>query len=506
MPISVPSAAVTQNRFQAIWHMLFFRGDTEVLAALDVLVWQRTQIYMYTTASLVAIWGAFDFLMDFENLWFYLALRAIYTPITFLIAFNFHRPFFKNHHKEWAMVHYILLIIDIGIMVLWTDNFVKYLIGFSTIFWGAGILMLWRFWYTVVPGLIVIVIAFLRFYFLPHNLSVNDFVTGLYYFLTCLVFSSVLSSVGYFRTYEFVKTQLDLKKSNLLNIQTARLSSMNMVVAGVAHEINTPIGTAHMALSHACDELRNIKDAIDGADEVNVADLEQPAERALESLTTAQQELARTSKLITKFKHTAVDQSIEEKREFDLVAYIKENIIKTSLRNRLKHVEVKVTGLDSLVINSYPGEFSQIFLNLVTNTIDHGYAGRDLQQKPGKITITVSTPRSTRLQLQYHDDGHGLSPEVLPRIFEPFFTTKGQAGHEGRGHSGSGLGLAIVYNAVTQRLHGTIDASSHINNGAMFSITLPIERVNKEARQEDYGQSETNHPYSQRSSEKPAVQ
>ena len=117
--------------------MLFFQEDKDVSLSMDEQIWKRTRIYMFTTSTLVALWGVFDVFIDFENLWFFLALRAIYTPVTFLWAWYFYLPIFRNNHKKWAIVHYILLIIDIGIMVLWTDEFVKYLIGFSTIFFAV---------------------------------------------------------------------------------------------------------------------------------------------------------------------------------------------------------------------------------------------------------------------------------------------------------------------------------------------------------------------------------
>ncbi len=478
----IASTLRTMSKTSQFWKMLFFREDKEVLASLDEQIWKRTRMYMVTTGILVAVWGLFDFYMDYENLWFYLLLRAIYTPITLTIAYNFHRPFFRKHHKRWAMAHYLMLIIDIGIMVLWTDNFVKYLIGFSTIFWGAAIVMLWRFWNTVLPGIAVIIVAALRFYFFPHDVPTDEFITGLYYFCTCLVFTTVLSSSGYWQAYKREET-------NLKHVQDARLSSMNMVVAGVAHEIKTPVGTALTAVTHAEEEISKILGVVKEG-EVSIDQLLNPANDALSSLEPARNELQRTAKLINTFKETAVDQSIHEKRRFDLIAYIKENIIAVSLNGHLKHINltlkglnIKLHGTEQLIIESYPGEYTQIFLNLFTNTINHGYEGKDLRDQAINIDIHINLLAPDSLLIRYQDDGSGMSPEVLSHVFEPFFTTAGNdIDKGGRGHRGTGLGMSIVYNAVTQKLGGEIQARSTAGSGAEFIMTLPI-KVIKEQRE-----------------------
>lgn len=459
--------------------MLFFKEDKDVLSSLDEQIWTRTRIYMFTTAALVAVWGLFDFYMDYENLWIYLTLRAIYTPITLAIAYNFHRPFFRNNHKRWAMIHYILLIIDIGVMVLWTDNFVKYLIGFSTIFWGASVIMLWRFWNTVIPGIIVIIIAALRFYIFPHNVPTDEFITGLYYFTTCLVFTTVISSYGYWNAYILAQKNLELEKTHEKLIQVTRLSSMNRVVAGVAHEINTPVGTALTATTHAEEEIQKLHGVVKEG-QVSIDQITTPAKNALESLEPAISELKRTLELITTFKKTAVDQSHYDKRQFDLVHYIDDNILRVTLKKHLKNVTVGVHGETELIIESYPGEYTQILINLVTNTLDHGYSGRDLSQQPGHIDIDLRLIDPDTLVMHYQDDGAGMNPETLSRVFEPFFTTAGQdADTPGRGHRGSGLGMSIVYNAVTHKLNGEIEAKSIPGGGAEFIIVLPVKVINK---------------------------
>lgn len=466
-----------QEKIFRFWSILFFSEEKEISAELDEQQWARTRIYMFTTATLVALWGVFDVYIDFENVWIFLALRAIYTPITLLWAYYFYLPIFRQHHKAWALVHYLLLIIDIGVMVLWTDSFVKYLVGFSTIFWGASVIMLWRFWYTVIPGIVLILIAAMRFNLFPHGVAAGEFVTGLYFFTTCLVFASIISAYGYWSAYQLAEKNITLKKTLKKLMQAEKMSSMNMLVASVAHEINTPVGTALTGVSHAKEEFTQILNVLE-VGEVSIDQLENPASDGLVSLQSATDELLRTTKLVEKFKQTAVDQSIYEKRTFDLAQYIEENIIQVALQPRLKgqNINVVVSTEEAIVINSFPGEFSQVFTNLITNSIAHGYSGIDLSDQPGRILIHLTKKQNGTVNICYKDDGRGMPSEVLAKVFDPFFTTKGNNDSmpgEGRHHRGTGLGMSIVYNIITQKLCGTIEAISQTGSGAEFIIDIP---------------------------------
>lgn len=450
--------------------MLFFTEKSDVLDELDEQIWKRTRVYMYTTAALVAVWGVFDAFIDFKNLWVFLLLRATYTPITLLWAFCFHLSVFRKHHKQWALAHYLLLIADIGIMVLWTDSFVKYLIGFSTIFWGASVIMLWRFWNTVIPGLAVIVIASLRFYFFPHDVAPGEFITGFYYFTTCLVFTSVISAYGYWSAYLLAEKNIILK-----NTQQRLVQAEKMHIASVAHEINTPIGTAITATSHAQEQFQAIIDNLQ-LGEVTIDQLSDPAADGVISITSALNELHRTAHLVEKFKEAAVDQSSYERRKFNLPQYIQDNIIQVGLRPILKrsNIAIELGGEKDIVIDSYPGEFSQIFTNLIMNSIAHGYTDGELVDKVGNIRIHITRDVNGVTHIRYQDDGKGISGEILAKVFDPFFTTKGtEISHEGRGQSGSGLGMSIVYNIVTQKLKGRIEAFSRPGLGALFTIEVP---------------------------------
>ena len=183
---------------------------------------------------------------------------------------------------------------------------------------------------------------------------------------------------------------------------------------------------------------------------------------AVESAEILQANLRRAAELIRSFKQVAVDQASEEQRKFDLAGYLEE--ILTSLQPRLRQARhrIRVECPPGLVLESYPGAFSQIITNLVMNSLVHAFP----EGTSGEIRIEARREDGT-LRIEYSDDGRGIEPEVLPHIFEPFFTTR-------RGQGGSGLGLHIVYNLVTLTLGGTIFASSHPGQGATFVIRLPL--------------------------------
>jgi len=479
-----------KKQLSNIYCFLFFTTDKAVISTMDEQIWVRTRIYMYSTALLVAAWGVFDAFIDLKNLWFFLILRALYTPITLLWAYFFHLPIFRQHHHKWALLHYILLITDIGIMALYTDEFLKYLIGFSTIFWGASVIMLWRFWNTLLPGIIVIFIAWVRFTWFPHNVSTEELITGLYYFLTCLIFVTVISAYGYRNTYLLAASTIELNRTQNKLIRSEKQSSLNILVSGVAHEMNTPIGTAIMASSHAESQIDQLLSALN-VDEISLDALQNPALSAKKCLQATTQELERTAQLLEKFSQTAIDLSQQQRKYFDLPNYINNNVINNSLYAILKSHQLEIIfesgsatpftlnnheidggEINNYVIDSYPGLFSQIIINLVMNSIIHGFEPLTSNRAP-IITLRIESDNDI-IKLRYSDNGKGMSSSVLKQIFDPFFTTKGTtANQHKRGHQGSGLGMSIVYNIVTQQLMGDISVESKENVGSKFIISFP---------------------------------
>jgi signal transduction histidine kinase len=244
-------------------------------------------------------------------------------------------------------------------------------------------------------------------------------------------------------------------------VQSEKMAALGSLVAGVAHEINTPIGTALTAASHLEERTRDFR-ALFESGKLRKADAERYIDTATEASQIMTATIGRASELIQSFKQVAVDQSTDERRQFGLRAYIHEVLL--SLRPRLKQTqhEVVVECPGDLAIDSHPGALSQVLTNLIMNSLIHGFAEGDA----GTITIAVLPEDDEMVTIRYSDTGRGIPEKHRSRIFEPFFTTK-------RGSGGTGLGLHIVYNIVTQRLGGTITLNSAEGRGAAFILRIP---------------------------------
>ena len=174
--------------------------------------------------------------------------------------------------------------------------------------------------------------------------------------------------------------------------------------------------------------------------------------------------LKRAVELITSFKQVAVDQASEARYLFRLEEHLQQVV--TSLRHKLKksHAEIEWQCSPEIEIDSYPSAFTQIYSNLVLNSILHGF---DESNMPHKISIVLSQDEGN-LIIDYRDNGMGIDAELLPKLFDPFVTTK-------RGQGGSGLGTHIIYNLVTHKLHGNIRCDSEVGKGTHFHIAIPFD-------------------------------
>ena len=249
-------------------------------------------------------------------------------------------------------------------------------------------------------------------------------------------------------------------------VEREKFASLGTIVAGVAHEVNTPIGvgvTAASALKQATTRLQ--KKVEDG--ELKKSDLLSYVEVAARSADILEANLGRAAELVRSFKQVAVDQSSEAFRVVELGQYIHD--VMTSLRPELRKAGhgVTVDSPDPVELETTPSAIWQIISNLVMNSILHGFE----PGQHGHLSIAV-TKTTDAAVVVYRDDGIGMNPEVRRRIFEPFFTTK-------RGQGGSGLGLSIVYNLVTKTLAGTIQCTSAPDVGTEFMITIPIKTAER---------------------------
>ncbi len=256
------------------------------------------------------------------------------------------------------------------------------------------------------------------------------------------------------------QTLTNLQKAEAQLIQTEKMAALGGLVAGIAHEINTPIGNSVTAVSLLMEKSDDFAELFQ-KNLVKRSDLKKFLELAQESSRMTLTNLNRAAELIQSFKQVAVDQSSGSKRSFNVKLYLEEVLLQLSpkLKNTGHQVEIIVDP--DLYLDSYPGVFSQIVTNLVMNSLVHAYGPED----EGCIAIAFYQ-HLHELIFEYADDGKGIPAKNLSKIFDPFFTTK-------RGQGGSGLGLHIVYNLVTQKLAGTIQCHSEVGAGTRFVIKLP---------------------------------
>jgi signal transduction histidine kinase len=252
-----------------------------------------------------------------------------------------------------------------------------------------------------------------------------------------------------------------LKSTQSGLIEAEKLASLGRLVAGVAHELNTPLGNALTVVTTLEDLLAGLEGRVAG-NTLRRSDLQAHVEAAREGQDILLRNVTRAADLVRGFKQLAIDQTTDMRRSFSLVEVINEILI--TVRPSFNHTRFRVeTDLEDALLDSYPGPLGQVLTNLVLNALAHAFTGRE----EGCVTIRASVLDGERVCLVCRDDGVGMAPAVLQRIFEPFFTTR-------FGQGGSGLGLHIARNIVVGLLGGSIEVSSAPGLGAEFRVTIPL--------------------------------
>jgi signal transduction histidine kinase len=261
---------------------------------------------------------------------------------------------------------------------------------------------------------------------------------------------------------ELENTLSELEQTQSQLVESEKMASLGGLVAGIAHEINTPVGISVTAASHLQDRTRELESCFQEG-RIKRSDLESYVNSSSRAAKIILENLHRAAGLIGSFKKVAVDQSSEERRSFNLGEYLHEILV--SLRPKLKKTKIKVSvDCDkSLVVDSYPGPLAQIVTNFVMNSVTHAFD----QGEEGEISISAHH-NGKGVNFRYADNGKGMSEENRKKIFDPFFTTK-------RGEGGSGLGMHIVYNLITQTLGGTVKCNSEPGKGTEFVVTIPMD-------------------------------
>ena len=246
--------------------------------------------------------------------------------------------------------------------------------------------------------------------------------------------------------------------------QSEKMAALGGLVAGMTHEMSSPLGIAIMAVSHLEEITQKMQHEF-FTNQLSRTSLEKFLKSSSESVAIIQKNLDRTADLLKSFKQMAIDRASERKHEFNLSQYIDDILL--SLKPTLKPTNhaITVDCPKDLRIHSYPGIFSQIFTNLIMNSLIHGFE----TITNGQIQIQITQDNDT-LYMRYYDNGKGIPEEHLKKLFHLFFTTR-------HGQGGSGLGLNIIYNLVTQRLGGKIFCESAVGQGTTFNIHIPYAMV-----------------------------
>jgi len=242
-------------------------------------------------------------------------------------------------------------------------------------------------------------------------------------------------------------------------VEAEKMASLGIMVAGVAHEINTPLGVGLAAASTLQTQSRQLAERF-GARSMTQSDLQHYLDTAASSTGLLRQNLERIGHLIDAFRQVAVDGNALENHPFRLRECLDDVIRSLGERLPADRVSLQIDCDPALEIDSVRGDWVSIFVNLISNSLKHGFKGRER----GSIAIRIVRAAKT-LRVDYHDDGAGLSPEALARIFDPFYTTDLQ--------QGMGLGMHLVYNLVTHRMRGNIQCESTPGHGAHFLIEIP---------------------------------
>jgi len=251
-----------------------------------------------------------------------------------------------------------------------------------------------------------------------------------------------------------------LKQTQTQLIQSEKLAALGGLVAGIAHEINTPVGICVTAASSLIEETDRVAKHYQ-EDKISRAEFKEYLNDANQSAKLILSNMERTAAMVQSFKQLSADQSSEQMRFFKLRAYT-EDIVRSlypKLRNRKVSIDIDID--EKLEMHSYPGALSQIITNLIINSLEHAY---DMEDK-GRILIKAIKSKE-EIRLEYSDNGKGIPEDVLSKIYEPFFTTNKILG--------TGLGMHIVYNLVTQKLNGSIECTSELKKGARFVIIIPV--------------------------------
>ncbi|MGE0289203.1 MAG: PAS domain S-box protein [Bradyrhizobium sp.] len=253
----------------------------------------------------------------------------------------------------------------------------------------------------------------------------------------------------------------NLRETQNSLIEAEKLAALGRLVAGVAHEVNNPVGISMTVASALERKTANFAAEVARGD-LRRSSLNEYLETSRDASSQLVANLNRAAELIQSFKQVAADRNYSDKRTFDLGDLTEQVVMSLRPGLRKHNLALNVECQPNLSMNSYPGPYGQVLTNLFLNAVAHAFP----DGRPGKVDIRVWESGKDNVEILFSDDGVGMSLDVRRRAFDPFFTTR-------RDQGGTGLGLHIVYSIVTTRLGGRLDLDSEPGGGTRIQIILP---------------------------------
>ena len=266
------------------------------------------------------------------------------------------------------------------------------------------------------------------------------------------------------RTAALEQKNVALQEAQSELVRQEKLASLGRLVAGVAHEINTPLGICVTATSHLVQELKLTREDL-AAGVMTQESLDSFLDIVDQSLRIMTTNTQRAAALVRSFKQVAVDQSSDDIRNFNLRTYLHEVLLSLQPKLKGRPVKVEIDCPAEILMESFPGAVSQVVTNMVMNSLVHGFE----DERPGSIAIRAALEDDDTVVFDYADDGAGMDADTLSKLFDPFFTTR-------RGSGGSGLGAHILFNLVTGSLGGTVKVESAPGQGLKYHLRFPRSR------------------------------
>jgi signal transduction histidine kinase len=256
-----------------------------------------------------------------------------------------------------------------------------------------------------------------------------------------------------------------LKDAQTQLVSQEKLAALGALMAGVAHELNTPIGNSLLIASTLAQKTEELEAQMNGSGLKRSA-LATYLEDARKAHELVMRGLNSAANLVNSFKQVAVDRTTEQRRDFNL-AQVSQEVVATMM-NRIRAAghRIELDMPETISLDSYPGPYGQVIANFINNALLHAFAGAGKDKRSGSMWLRAQAPVDGRVQVSFRDNGGGIAPEHMSRIFDPFFTTK-------LGQGGSGLGLSISYNIVTSLMGGLITVHSS-RDGTTFTLDLPL--------------------------------